>query len=171
MLVFLLPLLAMIAMIVIRFTKERAIMRIEFEKVAAFCAFMVMYVIFNVLQYDFLVDMGFINTINIAADPMPKWTAGLVFWEDMFFAVPIYFMMKHMKRKWLRNIFIVVLSVLFGLGHAYEGPTAMALLSLCPFFVTYHFGKKYGFGTTMCCHIIYDFVVIMLPYFLPIFLQ
>ncbi len=164
-------LLSLLAMVVLRFSKERAIMRIEFEKVAAFIAFMVMWTIFRVLKLDFLIDIGVINTIHIPTDTMPKWTIGLVFWEDMFFAVPIYFMMKYMKRKWLRNFFIVALSIMFGLGHEYEGPQAMLLLSFCPFFVTYHFGKKYGFGTTMCCHIIYDFFTAMLPLFLPLFLQ
>ena len=63
-------------------------------------------------------------------------------------------------KKWLRPLYLMLMaamSLTFGSLHAYEGLQAMIVLSMyIPF--TIRLGKKYGFGTVMICHIVYDLV-------------
>lgn len=166
-----LPVLAMLAMIKINFSKEKEIMRIDFGALAKFTAFIIMLTIFRVLKTDMDLDLGWTHSIPSLPPEIDahRWTLGLVFWEDMFFAVPMYYLQKYMTKKtWLRRSIIVGLSVLFGLGHTYEGGYQTAvIMSFMPYFVTLRYGKKYGFGTTMCAHVLYDFAtcyfVVLLP--------
>ncbi len=59
------------------------------------------------------------------------------------------------------------LSVHFGMGHAYQGMSAVVITMLYPFFISYRYGRKVGFGTVMVCHILYDFITFYTIYFLP----
>lgn len=93
---------------------------------------------------------------------------GIGIWEDVFFGIPLYFIAKHVKNKWMKFFLIVVITLAFASGHGYQGWTGMIFASLYPWYVSKHYGEKYGFGTVMMCHIIYDsftcFWLIMLPY-------
>lgn len=169
-LIIILPVIAILGMVVARFSKtEKELFKISWDKVAQFIAFLVCIFVFRLLKIQFMLSTGLINQLPQLSPEqnMNKWTMGLVFWEDFFFAVPIYFMMKYMKTKWLRVTLIMALSILFGLGHMYEGWSACFVLAFMPYFVTYNYGKKYGFGTTMLCHILYDMSTIMIIRLLP----
>lgn len=166
------PFIAIIAMIAIRFTKEKEIMRISWDKLAQFTTALCVLAMARLLGYQFLLDTG-----NLEALPrLPwqiesqKWALGLVFWEDMFFAVPLYYIWKYMKTQWLQITLTVIISALFGLGHAYQGWNMVFISALLPYFVSYRYGKKYGFGTCMLGHIMYDvstaYLIHMLPYLL-----
>ena len=166
----LLPVIAILGIILIpRFTSEKELFKISWDKLAQFVAFLMCLSVFRLLQYDFMLSMGIIKSIPQAPPEITgqMWTLGLVFWEDFFFAVPIYFMMKYMKNKWLRVALIVALSIVFGLGHMYQGWQACVLLAFMPYFVTYNYGKKFGFGTTMLAHILYDVFTLSLVKILP----
>lgn len=88
------------------------------------------------------------------------WQAALtVSWEDACHGLPLVLIerftnkLKYGKLLLLPAIALVTAS--FGLGHVYQGLGAAAALSL---YVPYTFwaGKKYGFGTVMICHVLYD---------------
>jgi hypothetical protein len=163
---------ALVAMIIINFTREKEIMRISWDKLAQFVAFLVVLFVIRLMIYDFQYSSGTMTQLPTIPPEIAgnKWTLGLVFWEDMFFAVPLYFIWKYMSRKWLQVTLTVIISALFGLGHFYQGWFGVAITSLLPYFVSYHFGKKYGFGTCMLGHILYDvstvYLILMLPYLL-----
>lgn len=170
---FLPQIITIIGMTIINFTKEKETMRIEWDKVAQFCGFLAMLFVFRVCSESFLVDAG-LSTGNVGLPieiSQNLWSIGLVFWEDFFFAVPIYFMMKYMKRRWLAIAITIALSALFASGHMYEGPRAVFVTFFLPYFVTYQYGKKYGFGTTMCCHVLYDFSTILVAKMIPYILS
>lgn len=65
----------------------------------------------------------------------------------------------------------LVLSINFALGHMYQGWGGVVVTFFYPFFISFRYGKKVGFGTVMACHILYDFItfytVIFMPYLLP----
>jgi hypothetical protein len=163
--------LVIVAMIGIQFTKEKEIMRIEFDKVAQFLAFMALMTFARIAWSSFQMDMGKGGGMGIPPEiASARWTMILVFWEDMAFGVPIYFAFKYLKKKWQAIAIAIVISILFGLGHAYEGKQAMAVLALVPYFGMYKYGKRVGFGTTMVCHILYDFITFYTAWLLPLLL-
>jgi len=170
---FLFPLIAIIGMVCIQlFNKEeKDLFRVSWDKLAQFTAFLFVLALFRLLQYDYLVGHGLITMPRLPEElQFRKYSFGLVFWEDFFFAVPIYFIMKNCKRNWLKYGSIALISILFGLGHAYQGWTGVAITMFAPFFISYRFGKQYGFGTSMLGHIMYDcttaYLVVLLPYLL-----
>ena len=165
-----LAMISMLVMLGMKFTKEKDLFRIQFDKLAQFCGFLALLFVFRIYQYIFMIDMGLIKQMPMLPPEISArlWTMGLVFWEDMFFAVPLYFIWKYMNKKWLKISLTVMLSILFGLGHAYQGWSGVAITAFLPYFVSYHFGKKYGFGTSMCGHVLYDFSTMMAVKMLPL---
>jgi hypothetical protein len=167
-----LPLVAIVGMVAIRFTKDKDVIRISWDKLAQWTAFLVILAIFRLLQYDFLLNAGALRgipTIPPMID-MEKWTLGLVFWEDMFFGVPLYYIWKYMNRKWLQIALTLIISAVFAYGHAYQGITGVIWAAFLPYYVSYNVGKRYGFGTSMLGHIMYDvstvYLIKLLPYLL-----
>lgn len=50
---------------------------------------------------------------------------------------------------------VAALSIYFAMGHLYQGEIGWIMV-LIPYYVGYRYGKKYGFSTTMVCHVLYD---------------
>ena len=91
--------------------------------------------------------------------PVPVTSLFFVGWEDaVFVLLPIYYAEKFLP-KWGFVISAVVSSIVFGLGHLYQGWFIVLLLSFYPYFISYKYGKKYGFGTVIILHTIYDLVI------------
>lgn len=167
---------AIIGIIGLRFTKEKAVVRVSWDKVAQFCGFLFLLTVIRVSYYDFLLQSATLRTLPTIPPVIManKWTLLLVFWEDFFFGIPLYYIHKLAEKykyfkimKWPLTIMIVSL---FGLGHAYQGPYGMTMNAFLLYFVCLRFGRLYGFGTTMICHILYDaatvYSIILLPYLL-----
>ena len=148
---------------------DRKTIRVEWRSVASFCAFLTILTAVRISGYSYLLE----TMPGFTLPKVPEVILGmgihkiiLVFWEDAFFVLPIYFAMKRC-RIWVAVPLIIVLSAIFGMGHAYQGYWGIFVTSLYPFCISYRFGKKYGFGTVMICHILYDFATIYTLYFLP----
>jgi hypothetical protein len=99
---------------------------------------------------------------NIAFLP---WTVALtVFWEDACHGLPLLILKKLLpKTRVWSLIYILVMGLTmieFGSGHLYQGPMAALFLS---FYIPYSVnkGERYGFGTIMLCHMMYDLVTIL----------
>lgn len=81
-----------------------------------------------------------------------------VFWEDAFYSLPLILMSRVLagRARWLQIGSLVLLSIAFALGHIYQGYSAVfTLLLYVP--LTLKYGKQYGVGTVMACHILFDF--------------
>mgnify|MGYP000892806728 CR=1 FL=1 len=162
--------MAIAVLIGLQFTKEKDITRIEWSAVSQFIGFMIVVTVLRTWVVDFLMQakiIEFLPTIpyEIASH---KWTFGLVFWEDVFFGIPLYFIGKHVKNKWTKFSLAVIITILFAMGHGYQGWSGILFASLYPWFISKSYGEKYGFGTVMICHIMYDSFtclwLIVLPY-------
>lgn len=130
------------------------IIRIDWLVVAKFLAWMVL---ITAIRFAIMSVKYQPMTVQVSFTMLP-----LVFWEDAFFAIPIYWAKDYLKlKKWLWIPLVVVLSVIFGLGHIqYSLPWAFITLFL-PYFVSYKYGRIHGFGTVMICHIYYDFITLL----------
>lgn len=87
-----------------------------------------------------------------------------VFWEDAVHGLPIILLGMLINQKWYSKVayygLMALIMISFGLGHTYQGNFAAMMLSLyIPF--TVNAGKKYGVGTVMACHTIYDLTTIL----------
>lgn len=158
-----------IGLIIILSIFKPKLMDVKLDKIAKFLAFMAIITVFRVSLNSYLFELDPIN--NFPAPPwqlmgMSKWRFGMVFWEDAIFAIPMVFLFKYMK-KWITIPLVIGLSLLFASGHMYQGWWAVGITAFYPYFVSYRFGIKVGFGTVMVCHILYDFITVYTEIFLP----
>ena len=144
--------------------KDREVLRFDFEAVKNFIALMVLLTFFRLAIFSFGHDVLGINIadINQGFGRIDFWRLGLAFWEDAFFAIPIYYMKD--KWKWSSYIWLPItaaLSIHFGLGHMYQFEMAYFAALIIPYVFFYRYGKKYGFATTMICHILFDMFTLL----------
>jgi len=155
------------------FSNTRDVIRIEWTRIGAFLGFLAVVTCCRIALLDYIAynDPNFSPLSNSVILGVPVHQFITVFWEDVMFGLPIYFIME--KVRWnglVKFALILLISLTFGYGHAYQGAFAIAITSLYPFLVSYRYGKKYGFGTVMLCHIIYDFSIFYFIKFLPFLL-
>lgn len=140
---------------------DRETIRIEWPAVASFLAFMTLITFLRLSIFEY-------SHVPPAIANIPKFLFSLVWWEDGYFVLPIYIVLRYFKP--LPAFFVVAaISLQFGFGHMYQGWIAVALTSLYPYFIAHNYGIKYGFGTVMVCHVLYDYItyytVTVAPYF------
>lgn len=114
------------------------------------------------------------NDVSIV-DALPKYEIPFnsitevfsVWWEDLFFAAPYLFLIR--KYGWKKSLWALPLFVLttamFGLGHLYQGPSGW--ISVIYPAISIGYGLRYGLGTMMVFHVLYDVVVITCAYAHP----
>lgn len=135
---------------------DKNTVRVQWDSLAKFIAFLCVVFVLRISMISASGDLP-LNPAELAN--RPSWPFALVFWEDAFYVLPLMFMDKF---KWLKKWFIwwpvaIALSVHFGLGHAYQGNTAIFITAIYPIFISYRYAKKVGMGTVMLGHILYDF--------------
>ncbi len=145
--------------------------RIEFDKVASFLAFLTVVTCIRI-GYNSLFTLPseiMANAINEGRIFQP-WSLLRVWWEDCFFVLPIFFFSKTKISKTWFVFVILAYSIAFASGHLYAGYLWAGITLFYPYFVSYRYGIRYGFGTVMVCHVIYDMVtfctVKLMPYIL-----
>lgn len=100
---------------------------------------------------------------NITMIPWPMTLT--VFWEDACHGLPLYLLQRFtgMEKLWakiLNYVLMALVMIEFGAGHLYQGLMAAAFLMLyVPYSIKY--GKKFGFGTVMICHTLFDLTTIL----------
>jgi hypothetical protein len=103
---------------------------------------------------------------NLAPMLQVPWQGTLfVFWEDAMHTLPIILtsvlLAGQKYAKLIEYLMMAFIMVSFGLGHTYQGTLAAIFISFyIPFAV--NAGRKYGVGTVMACHTIYDLATILL---------
>lgn len=143
------------------FIFDRKTLRIEWGSLAKFIAFLIMFVIAQIAVGSYIFN-GFPRTNPIAE--IPSWRLAVVFWEDAFYAIPLYYAFKIDKSKyqWMSILFAIFMSLWFGFGHLYQGVFGFIITSFYPYFISLKYGKRVGFGTVMCGHVLYDFAILFL---------
>jgi len=150
---------------------DRKTIRVEWDKLASFIAFMTLVTFLRIAMYDLLmrIDPTMIPTMHRELLEIPKIFLTLVWWEDCFYVLPMFLGYKYLPKKYA-HFLAILLSAHFGLGHLYQGIGGVLITSVYPYFISYKYGKKYGFGTVMCGHVLYDFItyytVIVAPFLL-----
>lgn len=132
--------------------KRSKLVRIDWNNVAAFLGFMALVSALRMGLMDSTVDMDY-SGVDITTFKHFMW----VWWEDSFFALPIYYFKDHLKTS--KKVWIpitIALSLMFGFIHLAYSPWWALLVTTFPYALSYRFGKRYGFGTVMACHVLYD---------------
>lgn len=87
----------------------------------------------------------------------------LVFLEDVFYVMIPFYLTNKIGDKKSNFLIWFGFSLVFGVGHRYQGLWAVAVTATYPYFISNHFAKKTSFGTVMACHFIWDCFVMLLP--------
>ena len=103
-----------------------------------------------------------VNSILGRFPPLPQLGFGSLFlvgWEDLFFSVAlIYFPHKYFVPK-IAIPLAISASLLFGLGHTYQGSLWAIITCFYPYFFSYKIGKSRGYSTVMAMHVTYDIII------------
>ena len=142
---------------------KKHLLRVEMKPVVNWSIFLVLLTLWRMLVAKLSAYHGMHGTEETFIIP---WTASFtVFWEDACHGLPILLLRQliGVHRWWAKilNWSLLILTMIsFGMGHLYQG--VLPALILC-FYVPYSIrcGKKYGFGTVMVCHSLYDLVTLI----------
>lgn len=141
----------------------KQLLRIDFIALLKWVGFMIVLNIFRaaLLKVTYQESLGHMNKFLMDLPPLFAFTT---FWEDACFVLPILLLGVILKDKWYKKPMIAVgsltLMISFSLGHVYEGGIAACALSLyIP--MAFSRAKKYGLGTVILAHSIYDFTTLL----------
>jgi hypothetical protein len=127
-------------------------LRIDLKAIKSFLIFMAWVTIFRAVLFLFSSSPmeGILHLIN-------PWFMLGVFWEDAVFVLPLI-VLKEEKNisKPLYYILFAISTIAFVSGHLYQG--LIGLTSAIYIYASAKYGKKFGFGTVMICHILYDLI-------------
>jgi len=142
------------------------LIRVEKAAVIKFLQFMGLITVFRVVLFtlfpgiqDFLP-----GDVGSMVDTIPLGATGFVFWEDMVHTLPLLILFSYLNDSKIANAIRMVLTGIvmfaFGMGHTYQGYLAAFVLS---FYIPYSLklGEKYGLGTVMVCHTLFDFITLI----------
>ena len=168
--------LALIVLIVMVIRKDR-ILTIDWTKVSSFLSFMAIYTCFRlaVAKFQFSV-LGIVPNTHLP-DFLSDWTTFMVFWEDLVIVGSLsglFYLISRVTKNFkaqtlLRALAIILVSAWFANGHTYQSWFAVAVISLYPYFISYWFSLRYGLGTVMVCHVLYDHITVYFQKLLPLF--
>jgi len=156
--------MGLLMLYLVRNSKYKDVVRVDKKGLFGFAKWMVIITIFRVIVLGLLTPKSQLQAIHEASMFIP-WQATLgVFWEDMCHTVPLVLLGRMFKKtKWYKFLslpLMILVMISFGSGHVYQGVFAAAMISFyIP--VTIRLGKKYGFGTVMICHMLYDLITIL----------
>lgn len=146
-------------------SEHRSIMRVELKPMLKFVRFLAIIAVMRFFAVKYLMPASMIDSIRETAHLIP-WQAILgVPWEDACHSMPLVLaglLWGGSKwYPWLSKAALVVVMASFASGHIYQGILPAIGISAY-ILVSMHYGKKFGFGTVMLCHIMYDMSTLML---------
>jgi hypothetical protein len=146
---------------------KKQLLKVEFKPVVKWCTFLALLTVWRIM----MAKLASYNGIHDAEPFIIPWMASFtVFWEDACHGLPVLLLRQLIGvHKWwakiLNFIMLAVTMFSFGLGHLYQGLVpAMILCMYIPYSI--RCGKKYGFGTVMICHMLYDLVTLLFVQYL-----
>ena len=152
--------LGVMVMVAVIAVGQKHLLRVEKKPVLKWIAFLGGITLWRLLLSK-LVDLHMTHNVVTSMSPFIALTVG---WEDLCHSLPLFLVKKYVKFKSWTKIFYYILMlcvmVEFGAGHLYQSPLATVLLS---FYIPYSvkIGEKYGWGTLMINHMLYDFVTLV----------
>lgn len=150
--------------------KKKTIIRVEWDSVAKFLAFMALVTCIRLAIKDFTHTLYPDTPLkNPILELIPIWSLLFVWWEDVIYGMSIYWLKNNCPKKvWIP--LAVLISIEFGMGHLYQGSAFAVVAMAYPYVISCKYGEKYGFGTVMVGHILYDYItlfaMILTPYLL-----
>lgn len=151
--------LGLIMIYLVKNSKYSYLLRIEPAALFRFAKFLLFLTSCRLFYYGLIAPQETLDSIKAATNMMAWPTFFGVYWEDACNAMALVVMTKLFKQNKLFNLIrlpiLTMMSISFGMGHAYQGMQAAVIMSLyIP--ITMTLGRRYGFGTVMLCHIAYD---------------
>jgi hypothetical protein len=129
------------------------LVRVELKAVWTFIKIMLALTAFRIAGY--LID----GTLPELETQLP-YNYFLVWWEDAIFTLPLLILKyKNVSNKILIPL-MVMSSVAFASAHIYIDPWWAAFLLCYVYYFSYRNGLKYGLGTVMVCHVLYDLTIV-----------
>lgn len=144
---------------------HKEVVRVEKKAVFGWMKFLVLITCYRLIMFKLFAHNAHLQETakNVTLIPWPMTLT--VFWEDACHGLPLLLLRNFIGTdkwwKWLIHAPLMAMVMLeFGLGHVYQGAGAAMLLSLyIPYSI--HMGRKYGFGTVMVGHTLYDLTTIL----------
>lgn len=139
------------------------LLRFDAKAFGKFLGFMLAVSAFRYCLISVLVHFGMGSDFS-AVNKLPIGAVLFTPWENLAHSVPLVLLRRMIgTSKWtwpIHALAMAVVMISFSSGHLYQGVAAAMFISLAiP--ADIHWGQKVGFGTTMCCHVLYDFLTIM----------
>lgn len=147
------------------FAGYKDVVRVEKSAMLKWLKFLGIVTIYRVLLFKLFPNNQFLKEAIKNVTSVPWQITPSVFWEDACHGMPLFFIQMWLGTdKWWKQVIhallLAVVMVEFGLGHVYQGvPAAIALSFYIPYSIK--LGKKFGFGTVMLCHILFDLTTIL----------
>lgn len=143
-------------------TRSKDLVRVEIPAVFNWVRFLITITFLRILVIKLFPAQFHEATKDMTDIPWPLTLT--VFWEDAMHGLPLVLIRRFLgTAKWtwpIHGILMAIVMLEFGLGHVYQGVPAAMLLSLyIP--VSMNLGKKYGFGTVMIGHTLYDLFTVL----------
>lgn len=138
--------------------------RVKKSAVIKWIGFLCLITLFRLLTIRYILEIGHMKEAAKGVMMIP-WPATLtVFWEDAAHGLPLFLLYLCARgskiKMFLWYLCLAMVTLSFGSGHTYQGYWSAALLM---FYIPYSIklGAKYGFGTVMVCHTLYDLFTIL----------
>lgn len=149
---------------VVKNSVHKDLLQINYNGIKIFLFLLAILTLYRFLVIDFFSTKEYIYSIRSSVYFLPWQGSLFVFWEDACHTLPLAIFSRIFNKgffyKMLYFIFILIVMLSFGLGHLYEG--IISAICLCFYIpITLKLGKKYGFGTIMICHILYDLTTLL----------
>jgi hypothetical protein len=139
---------ACIAVMIYAYKNDRGQYKVDLIWSAKFIAFM--FVIF-------FIRLASMTGKYTSVDPSLSFSSFLsVPLEDMFFVMIPFYISKKISKNTGKVMVWLFFSVLFSIGHLYQGITAALITASYPYFISNRFAAKTSFLNVMICHFLYD---------------
>ncbi len=143
-------------------SSAKELVRVERKSVLKWVRFLCNITVLRVIMFLLFKNQFIEGAKAVSVIPWPLTLT--VFWEDACHGLPLLLIQRLIgTKKWtwpIHGLLTAMVMFEFGLGHVYQGVLAATALS---FYIPYsiHLGKKYGFGTVMIGHTLYDLFTIL----------
>lgn len=139
---------------VVLFDREK--LSVQLDNVAKFLAFLTIIGFAKMCLWNG--EMVKTNTHNLSL-----YNFLFVFLEDVFFVMLPFYLTKKIRVQYINLMIWIFFSLIFGIGHRYQGVSAIFITAIYPYFISNRYAKKTSFGTVMICHFLWDCFTITLP--------
>ena len=147
------------------FAGYKNVVRVEKDAMIKWLRFLLIITFYRVILFKAFPNNPMLKDAIKNVTSIPWQITPSVFWEDACHGMPLFFVQMWLgtDKLWkqvVHGLLLAMVMVEFGLGHVYQGiPAAIALSFYIPYSIK--LGKKFGFGTVMIGHILFDLTTIL----------